>query len=60
MDADVLDYPTFEEWADTFGYDCDSRSAEKTYRDCLEIALKMRAIFGEADLTKLRDTFQDY
>ena len=59
-DSEALDYPTFEEWADTFGCNPDSRSAEKTYRDCLEIALKMRAIFGDADLAKLRETFQDY
>jgi len=60
LDSEVLDYPTFEEWADNFGYDRDSRKAEKIYRDCLEIALRMRAIFGNSDLTKLRATFEDY
>ncbi len=60
MDSDALDYPTFEDWADCFGYDTDSRSGEKVYRACLEIALKMRAMFGDAGLEKLREVFQDY
>lgn len=58
--SDVLDYATFEEWADCFGYDVDSRSSESTYRTCLELALKMRAGLGEAGLQSLRDACQDY
>lgn len=60
VDSDCLDYSTFEEWADCFGYDHDSRSAEKIYRACLEIALKMRLMFGDDGLNKLREVFQDY
>lgn len=59
-DSDVIDCATFEEWADNLGYDKDSRSAEKTYRACLEIALKLRAGLGEAGLTQLRQACQDY
>lgn len=59
-DSDVLDYPTYEEWANNFGFDEDSRKAEATYRACLEIALKMRGIFGESGLEELRELFQDY
>lgn len=47
MDSDVLSYCTFEQWAESFGYDSDSRKAESTYRACLEIALKLRNGIGE-------------
>ena len=60
MDASVLDSATFEEWASELGYDTDSRAAEKIYRLCLDIALKLRAAIGEAGLEQLREAFQDY
>jgi hypothetical protein len=60
LDASVLDSATFEEWASELGYDPDSRSAEKIYRACLEIALKLRAAIGDAGLEQLREAFQDY
>ncbi len=59
-DRDALNYATFEDWAGTFGYDADSRSAELTYRACLEIGLKLRAAVGESGLVKLNEIFQDY
>jgi hypothetical protein len=54
MDSDVLDYPTFEDWAGEFGYDEDSRKGEAIYRACLEIGLKMRAGLGDAALAELQ------
>lgn len=60
MDSDVIDYATYEEWADNFGYDPDSRKGEATYRACLEIALKLRAAIGEDGLRQLREACQDY
>lgn len=60
MDSDVLNYGTFEDWAETFGYETDSRSAESTYRACLEIALKLRAAIGESGLETLATAFQDF
>jgi hypothetical protein len=60
QDADVINYGTFEEWAGNFGYETDSRSAEATYRTCLELALKLRAMLGDAALSKLGELFQDY
>jgi hypothetical protein len=60
LDADAIEYPTFEEWASNCGYDADSRAAEKIYRQCLEIGLKLRALIGDAAITALRDLFQDY
>lgn len=59
-DSDVIDYRNFEEWANEFGYDPDSRSGEKVYNACLQIALGMRAGIGEAGMQTLREAFQDY
>lgn len=60
MDSSVLDHATFESWASEFGYDVDSRSAESTYRACLDIALKMRAALGDSGMERLAEIFQDY
>jgi len=59
IDSDVLDYPTFEEWSNEFGYDSDSRSGEKLYNDCMKIALQFRRI-GESVISELRDVYQNY
>ena len=60
MDASVLNSSSFEDWADEFGYDRDSRKAETIYRACLDIALKLRNAIGEAGLEKLQQASQDY
>lgn len=59
-ESDALDHGSFEEWASNLGYDEDSRSDEKIYRACLEIALKLRNGIGEAGLAKLQEACQDY
>jgi hypothetical protein len=59
-DSSVLDFGTFEEWADCMEYDSDSRKAEKIYRNCLEIGLKMRNGIGEDGLKKLKEVFEGY
>lgn len=59
-DASVIDYAGFEDWASEFGYSEDSREAERTYRACLEIALKLRSMLGDTRLEQLRELFQDY
>lgn len=60
LDGGAIDYPTYEEWAADFGYDPDSRKGEAIYRQCLAIGLKLRAVLGDVDLTKLREAAQDY
>lgn len=55
LDSSVLDYATFEDWASDYGYEADSRRAEKVYKDCLSVALKIRAGLGEALLSEARD-----
>jgi hypothetical protein len=37
----------FEEFCSEYGYDTDSRKAEKTHRACLAIGKKLRAFLGE-------------
>lgn len=56
-DADVLEHATFEDWAEAYGYDTDSREAERTYRACIETALVLRQLI---DLDAARIAFQDY
>ena len=60
MDADVLNYRDFEDWADSVGYDKDSRTAEKTYQACVAIALKIRAAIGDDGIKALQEAGQDY
>jgi hypothetical protein len=59
IDSDALDASSFEDWAGNFGYDADSRNAEKIYRACLKIALKLRNGLGEAKLQALREAAED-
>lgn len=59
-DSDVLNYPTFESWAENFGYETDSRKAETTYRQCLEIALQLKAMIGCQAMEELEKLYQDY
>lgn len=59
LDSEVLDYPSFEDWAGNFGYEEDSRQAERIYNDCMKIALQFRRI-GESVIDELREVFQDY
>jgi hypothetical protein len=58
--AAALDAGGFEGWAADYGYDIDSRSAEATYRACLDTALKLRAGIGDDTLSALREALQDY
>lgn len=58
-DAEAIDYPTFEEWAEAMGENPDSRIAEKSYRDCVRIGLSLRRM-GEEKLDKLREVMADY
>ena len=46
------DARNFEDWAPEFGYDPDSRKAEKIYHECGEISKKLHALLG--------DHFQDF
>lgn len=60
QDASVLDAASFEGWASDYGYSTDSREAERIYRECLKIALELRAMIGDTVLNDLRNAIQDY
>ncbi len=59
-DASAIDHPDFESWASDYGFDTDSRKAEKIYQACLDIGLKMRATLADEKLNTLHELFQDY
>jgi hypothetical protein len=50
----------FEEWADNFGLDSDSRKAESTYNECAAIGRALAARLSPAEIDRLREVFQDY
>lgn len=56
----VINFPTYEQWAPEAGYDIDSRRGEKLYQQCLTNALKMRAGLGEDRMAVLREMFKDF
>ncbi|HVT61903.1 MAG TPA: hypothetical protein VHD33_00235 [Legionellaceae bacterium] len=44
-DCSVIDQ-TFEDWAGDFGYDTDSRKAEKTYKACIKTGNRLLKFLG--------------
>lgn len=59
-DCDVLNYSTYEEYAQELGMDPDSRKGEAQYRETLANALRMRNGLGVAVLQRLQEAAQDY
>lgn len=55
LDARVSEYPDFESWADDMGLDTDSRSAERSYRECRRIAEQFTARVGLEEMARLRE-----
>lgn len=55
MDSEAYDSDTFEEWADNYGYDTDSRKAEKIYDACREIARDLRCVLGQKLIDEARE-----
>ena len=45
--AGVSNARSFEEWAEEYGYDTDSRKAEKTYKVCVKQAARLLSFLGE-------------
>ena len=45
--AGVSNARSFEEWADEYGYDTDSRKAEKTYNVCVKQAARLLSFLGD-------------
>jgi hypothetical protein len=57
--AGYLNARSFEDWAAEYGYDTDSRRAQKVYKAVGKQAVGMRQLIG-ADLDWLLEMFQDY
>lgn len=55
LDGSAIDRGSFEEWADEYGYDRDSRKAEASYRACLETGLKLRKVLGDETFRRFRE-----
>lgn len=60
LDSQVLDSPSFEDWASELGYDTDSRKAEKIYQQCMQIALQLKAGLGWEVIGLLNQAFENY
>ena len=51
MDASGVDNATgFEDWCSNYGYDTDSRKAERIYKTCQRQAKKLRQFCGSAEV----------
>jgi len=59
MDADVENQGSFEEWASNYGYDEDSRKAEKIYRACKEQTDDLKRVLGAELFDKLLECTED-
>jgi hypothetical protein len=51
--AGVENSKSFEDWCGEYGYDSDSRSAERTYRACVKQAAGLKRLLGEAAYDEL-------
>jgi hypothetical protein len=60
LDAETINYRSFDDWAESFDYDSDSRKAESIYRACLEVGLTLRNTVSDAAMVELQTAFQDY
>lgn len=55
LDAEAINYGSFEQWAQEFGYDTDSRKAEEAYNACLRTGLFLRNTLTAEEFTALQD-----
>ena len=55
MDADGADALTFEEWCSDFGYDTDSRKAERIFNECRRISVLLQRILPREHWNTYRD-----
>ena len=46
LDSSAIDQ-TFEDWCGEFGYDTDSRKAEKTYKACVKNGERLKRLLGD-------------
>lgn len=51
---------SFDDWCANFGYDTDSRKAERTWKACKRVAASLSRLFTNNELDALRELFADY
>jgi hypothetical protein len=60
LDTSEIDGTDFEEWCGNYGYDTDSRRAERMFNACKKTYENMRRLFSDGDLDELRELFADH
>lgn len=50
----------FDDWCSQYGYDTDSRKAERIYFECQEHRKKVNSIFSLDTIAQLQELLQDY
>lgn len=55
LDSYAMQCDFFEDWAQEFGYDTDSREAYRVYKACLKNARKLRDFIGHSLMAELLD-----
>lgn len=59
-DAQASDAGSFEEWAGDLGYDPDSRTAERVYKACMDVAAALERAFTPAERKAMAEAFNNY
>lgn len=59
LDAQACEV-SFEDWADDFGYDTDSRSALETYLECQKNGNQYRRLIGQKEREQIAEILSDY
>lgn len=60
QDTQGIEGETFESWADNYGFDTDSRKAERTFNACKAQAAELDKLFTSKELTDLGELYEDY
>jgi|SRR5690625_1891125 len=60
MDSDGIEYNDFESWAADYGFDTDSRKAERVFNACQKTLLDLKRLFTASELEELRELFHNY
>lgn len=60
MDTSGIEGVTFEQWADEYGLNTDSRKAERMFKACQDTLSRLGLLFKKQELEDLRELFQDF
>jgi hypothetical protein len=60
LDSEALYAGCFEDWAGEYGYETDSRAAERIYQLCVDIGRQLRKLVEPSKLAELRNAYSNY